>query len=751
MEIRPEKTLTLRDMVAIWRRRRVVVFGVVAGLVILTILYCIVCTRLYEADGTIQVQKESSDAMGLDTLMSAAGDASSGLDADIDLKTQASILQSDTLALQTIEALHLDKTKGFQPRWQWLDRVYTWLTPGKALPESPTASLENSPRRREHVLKVFSNRLTVKVENGTRLIDINYLDPDPRLAAAVVNTLMQSLQDYTFQTRYNATNQASAWLNGQLGDLRKETEDLQTQVEELQRDSNVYSFGTTDAQGREEAYSGVIDRLQQTTLALETAQQNRILKAAIAQAAKAGDAETLSGLAGNLVGGSAAAANNSLAVIQNLRELEATQEAALQDAKAKYGSAYPKLAELRAQIVATNRSIRQEVGRVKERADSDYAIAVRQEEDTRARYEAAKREADALNDKAIKYVIVRQEADDSRQLYEDLLKRLKEAGVLAGLKSSNITIVDPGRAPAKPTKPNIPLYLAVAIVGGLFLGCSSALVVDLFDNKIRGIADLEDLLGQSVMGALPQLVGDPLTAPTGGASPLIAVREPQSTYTEIIRSIRTSLLLARGGEPPKVIQVTSSIAGEGKTLFTPNLAAVLAQPGKRVLLIDTDLRRSALRTRLNLPQGPGLSALLAGQVKEAPIQQVPGVPNLYVLLAGVPPPNPAELLGSDVMRRSLEEWRKQFDFVVLDGPPVLPVTDAVILNYMVDLTLLLVRSRVAQRPQVERSYRTLSEGHDHYIGIVLNGLSAADTGYYNYYGYYGYRSKVYGESDEKKK
>lgn len=746
MEIRPEKTLTLRDMVAIWRRRRAVVFGVAAGLVLITIVYCIACTRLYDATGSLQVQKESSDAMGLDTLMSAAGDASSSLDADIELKTQADILQSDTLALHTIEDLHLDKTRGFQPRWPRFDRVFDMFS-SDASPESPTASLENAPHRRERALKIFSDRLTVKVENGTRLIDIDYLDPDPKLSSTVINTLMQSLQDFTFQTRYNATNQASAWLNAQLGDLRKQTEDLETQVEELQRDSNVYSFGTTDAAGREEAYSGVIDTLQQTTQALELAQQNRILKGAIAQAAKAGDAETLSGLAGNLPTGSSSAGGNSLAVIQNLREQEASETAALQQAEAKYGSSYPKLDELRAQIDGTDRAIRQEVARIRERADSDYAIAVQQEAETHARYEGAKKQADALNNKAIKYVIVRQEADDSRELYEDLLKRLKEAGVLAGLKSSNITIVDPGRIPAKPAKPNIPLYLAVSVIGGLFLGCCSAIGVETFDSKLISITDLETLIGQAVMGTLPHLTKEPHLLPAPGQSPLIAVREPQSTYTEVVRSIRTSLLLARGGEPPKVIQVTSSIAGEGKSLFTSNLAAVLAQPGKRVLLVDADLRRSTLRTKLNLPQGSGLSSLLAGQVKEAPIQQVPHAPSLHVLLAGVAPPNPAELLGSDTMRRFLEIWKKQYDFVVLDAPPVLPVTDAVILNSMTDLTLLVVRSRIVHRPQVERSYRMLSEGKGHYIGLILNGLKVADSGYYHYYGYYGYRTEVYGTNE----
>ena len=721
----------------ILQRRSVVVYGTVLAVVVLAAFYCTVTTRRYQATGTLQVQKESSDAMGLESLMSSASDASDALDANINLQTQANILQSDTLALSTIEALHLEWTKDFQPHWNPIDWVLGFFSPS-GIADLPGESLENAPERRRRALKIFQKNLKVTPVSGTRLIEIDYLNPDPQLAAAVVNTLTKSLVDYTFQTRYSATNQASEWLGGQLGELRQQSEVLQTKVVDLQRQSGVYSLGTTDAQGREQAYSGVLDQLQQTTLALTQAEQNRILKGAIAHAAESGDAEMLSGLAGNSVGVNSQTMNNSLAVIQNLRQQQATEQAALQEAEAKYGSSYPKVAEMRGSIAGLEQSIHQEVERLRGRAKSDYAVAVQDEANTRNQYGQVKQQAAKLNDKAIEYAIVRQEADESRGLYEDLLRRLKEAGVLEGLRSSNITVVDPGRTPAKPKRPNVPLYMAISLGAGLFLGGLGALLVDTLDNKLNTITEVEDIIGQRLLGATPFTQ---LTAPVGPDS-LASLKDPQSTYTESLRAIRTALLLT-GGMPEhggRVVLITSSIASEGKTTFSSNLAVVLAQSNRKVLLVDMDLRRGTLRRRLGMDPQPGLSALLAGQEPHAPLGSFSNdLPRLHVLLAGVTPPNPSELLEFG-MQKCVAQWRKDYDFIVLDAPPVLPVTDAVLVNPLADITLLLTRVRLTERPQLRQSYRTLTEGTEHYTGVVLNGLRPRDE---SYYGYYGYRKYAY--------
>jgi capsular exopolysaccharide synthesis family protein len=579
---------------------------------------------------------------------------------------------------------------------------------------------------------------------GTRLIEIRYTNPNPKVAAEVVNLLMAALADFNFQTRYDATNEASKWLNGQLGDLRKEAETLQAKVVGLQRESGVYSLGTVDAQGREQAYSGVLDQLGQATQAMNAATQARIMKEAIAKAADSGDAELLSGLAGT---STVPGLNTSLTVIQQLRGQEAAQQATLKEALVKYGPAYPKIGEWRAALDATDRAIKDEVDRVRARADNDLIIARNNEAKLRAEYERHKAAADMLNQKAIEYAIVRQEADESRHLYEELLGKLKQAGVLEGLKSSNVTVVDRGILPSKPDKPNIPVYLGVAVGGGLLLGCISSFLVDILDNKINNIEDVEAIASEAVLGVLPQYRFTPLRTSSDNRPAAMVLREPQSTFAESVRSLRTSVLLSRGDRPPKVILTSSSIPSEGKTTVAANLAAILAFQGRHVLAVDGDLRRGVLAERLHLDNKTGLSDLLSGISHEPAIQPLEAIPNMEVISSGTVPPNPAELLAAESFKEWLQIWREKYDFIVIDGPPVLPVTDATILQQLSDLTILIVRPRYTARPQLERSFQMLRKSGTAPIAMVLNGLSEREG---NYYGY-GYYKKPYSRKDGHKR
>jgi capsular exopolysaccharide synthesis family protein len=699
----------------------------------------------------VQIQTESSDVLGLDSLMSEAGGGSGfdPMEANLIIETQATILQSDTLALRTIEKLHMEGTQDFRPHWSPVGWLFGLFSP-RGVADAPGVRLEDAPGRRSAALATFARNLKVKPISGTRLIEVDYLNPDPKLAAAVVNELIDALVTYTFETRYNATNQASNWLGGQLTELRQQSEDLQAKVVNLERQSGVYSLGTVDAQGREQQYSGVLDQLQQSTIALTQVEQNRILKGAIKQAADAGDAEMLSGLAGNSVssGGSSQSMNSSLNLIQSLRQQEATEQAMLQEAEAKYGPSYPKLAEIRGNLAGLDRSIQDEVSRIRKRAESDYAVAVQAENSVRAQFELAKAQADKLNDKAIEYAIVRQEADQSRGLYEDMLKRLKEAGVLQGLKSSNITVVDPGRVPSSPMKPNVPLYMIAALGGGFFLGSLAALLVETLDNRISSTQEVEQLTGQSLFGATPLIEDTERHLAREGRRNLTALYDPLSTYAEAMRSIRTAVLLTGGGDHSRVILVTSSIPQEGKTTISANLAAVLAQSNRKVLLVDLDMRRGALRHTLGLPAATGLSELLAGQRKEPLFAAIEGLPSLDVLQSGTPPPNPSELLDLKI-GEWLAAWRANYDYIVLDAPPLLPVTDAQIVHPFADLTLLLSRSGLTERSQLKRSYRLLTDGSRHFVGVILNGLRPEDNSYYGFYGYRKYSYSYGGDGSTK--
>jgi capsular exopolysaccharide synthesis family protein len=747
--------LTIDDLWKILVRRRGIILVSILVALSLAVAASIFSPRLYEASGQLQVQKESMDDLGLSSMMGDAAGASDALDGNITIQTQAKILQSDTLALRVIKDLNLEATDDFKPKFSLVGSVMGLLAP-KGARDPDHASLEDSPGRRTHAALVFSRNLRVKPIAGTRLIEIDYLSSDPKLAAAVVNSLIQALTDFSFQTRYNATSQASDWLGGQLSDLRKQSEDLQAKVVSLQRDSGVYTLGGgNEAEGKGQGgtgiYSSVLDRLQQSTASLTQAESNRILKGAVYQAVKSGDAELISGLAGNAgLNGASSGLGNSLSLIQSLRLQQATLQGQLDELSAKFGPAYPKLAEIRSNLDAINQAIKSEIGRVAERAKSDYAVAQAVEASARSVFDEEKKQADSLNDKAIEYTIVGQEAEQSRTLYESLLSHLKEAGVLEGLRSSNITVVDPARVPSKPAKPNVPLYLAASVVLGLFIGCGSAFIVDLRDNKIRDLGELESQTGHMTFGVLPHFASKELRLDSRDANHLsalstapknpIAMGEPHAPYVEALRALRTSLLLSRGGAPPKVVLVTSSIAAEGKSTLALNLAIILAQHGKNVLLVDADLRRPMLHKKLGIVDRTGLSSLLSGQT---PPEGLPGlaaiesVPGLRVLVSGPAPPYPSELLGSAQMRTSIAGWREQFDFILLDGAPVLPVTDSVILSELVDSTLLVARFNLTERQSLERSYQLLEAQArpEQNIGVVLNAVERTGSSYYDYYGY----------------
>jgi capsular exopolysaccharide synthesis family protein len=727
-----EKELTISDLWSVCSRQRIVILGAVALCVLGAIAYCATATRLYKATSQIQVQKDSADGLGLDNNNNPAA-ASDALDANITLQTQAQVLQSDSLALQVIKQLNLEANKDFKPKWSPIGWALGLVAPA-GVKDPSNASLEDSPGRRTSLVKMFESRLQVKPVSGTRLIEVTYLNPDPKVAAQVVNSLVQGLIEYNFETRHNATQAVSGWLSAQLGDLRKQSEDLQARVVALQHDSGVFTLGQTDNQGREQVYTPVLDRLQQSTAQLTQAQSARIMKGALYEAVKGGDAEMISGLSGaGMMAAASPGVANSLNLIQNLRQQEAAAQAQVDTLSAKFGPGYPKLAEATASLEGIHKSIKQESARIAGRAKNDFKIAEQVENNARAEFDDEKQQANALNSKAIEYEMARQEAQQSRTLYQNLLGKLKEADVLAGLRSSNITMVDPARPSSRPAKPNVLLFLAASLMGGLFIGVCGALVRDSTNTKIQDLPAIEAYLGEAPYAVLPR------DKDQGVMKEVLAPGILSTTaYTEAVRALRTSIMRESVTRPPQVILVTSSVPGEGKSKLSSNLAVLLAQQNKRVLLVDGDLRTPTLHQRFNLPTSAGLTSVLGSDTDHIGTARLPAASvmrGLDVMTAGPMSRYPSELLASERMARLVDQWRHDYDFVVIDGAPVLPVTDSVILSTHADLALVVARHRVTERQSLERTYSILQAQGARKIALVLNCVEPSSRTYFDYYGY----------------
>jgi len=747
----------LKGLVGVLRRRRLVILRTTVIFLALAALACVLTTRRYVAASEIQVQKPAAETLGMAAPGSAGSSDTDAQNAGLTLQTQVTVLESPAMAMKVIKDLNLEDSGEFRKHFDFMTWVTQLFQPPPP-PEVQGATLEESPGKRDRMLKTFQDDLDVKIVPGTRVISIAFTSSDPNLAAKVVNYLVDSLQSYATQTQKTETSEASKWMERQLADLKADSDLKQDKLVKLQRQTGVVQIPSDGDDSHTQAYSSSVDQYQKATAALSQAQTNRIQKGAIYEVVKSGNPETIVGLPQNpMLSSAASGMSGELAVISNLRTQEATLKGQIDELLAKFGPSYPKVAELKADQASIESSIRDEIGRLRERARNDYVVAQQIEASAQRLYNSQKQDASQVNDKSVQYEIAKQQADQARAVYDKLLDRWKEAGALQAFHTNNIAVVSAALAPSEPSTPNVPLYLSGALAAGLLFGCIMAFVVDSMDTKIGDIRRLESLMGQAPFGVLPtyetkktpmRLSGHVLALAPGEQVP--SLKEPHSPYVEALRALRTTLLSSWGGAHPQVLLVTSSTEGEGKSTLSSNLAVVLAQQGKKVLLVDADLRRPNLHRIFNCSSETGLSSILNekadAELVGLIVLKLENVAGLDVLLAGPIPEYSAELLGSSKMEKALELWRGQYDFIILDGAPVLPVTDSVVLSSLADATLLVARYQATQQQSLDRSIGILraqlgSKGH---VGVVLNGVERSANAYYSYYGikdnaYYGKR------------
>ncbi|MGD0734822.1 MAG: polysaccharide biosynthesis tyrosine autokinase [Terracidiphilus sp.] len=761
------RLLTLGDLFKFLFRRRLTIIWVVAGFFLLGALYCFISTPRYKAVTEIEI-KRPDDSLGLNSLVQGssqgAGDEEANpLGEQVTLATKVSELESESLELRVIDELGLETTEDFKPHIDLnpIDYFVAVFEP-KGKKEAAGAAFMDSPTRRARALRVFNKHLKIELVPGTRLIDVGFSSPDPDLAAKIVNTLVSDLAQYNFQTKYKSTQQTSSWLADQIDAVRQQADDMEQQESQLRRETETYNMGGTNAAGQSMVYSPLLDHLQQSTLSLSEAETSRILRGAVNQIAQTRDPKLISGLAGSgTIGNGNTQSQVSLNLIQQLQVSEATLQTQIGQDELRLGDANPRLVEERAQLAVLKKSLAEETDRLVQRAQNDYTIAAQEEERTRAEHDALIKRANVVNDKALEYEIVHQEALDARTLYTDLNRRLREAGVLAGLRSADMTVVSPGLSPAKPNSPRPLLVLPVAILAGFIFGGMLAGIQDARDDRVNNVDMVETELAIPVYAVTPDFnvegsvygYGKGLYARYGARNKpkpvdekatkdgedkhkIIVIAEPDSQYAEAMRVLRTAILLSKTGSTPKSILITSSTPSEGKSTTAINLAATYARTGTRTLLVEVDLRRPVMASRMGLPPSQnGLSRILTGQLPGTWSTAVPSLPNLFCIPAGQRPPDPHELISSLAMKDLIREWMAEYDLVIMDGPPVLPVIDSVLISEQADLVLVITRFGRTSINSLRTTHRLLSRQVHANIGAVLNAVSRGTQGYYEYYGY----------------
>lgn len=739
-------TLTVRDVLQVLRKRKTtiwVTFGICFGLSVLAVL---ISTRRYESVATVEVNQQASDLLGIGSQLSGVM-SGSGLDVDIDLQTQADVLSSEELVLQVVQQLDLER---IDPDY----KITTGWWTSQALKDEIGKPLEQAPIRRQRILKRFSKSLDVKVLPGTRIFEVHYLDQNPDMAAKVVNTLVDDYLARNVKVRYDATIQVGSWLSKELDQQKARVEEAEKKLADYQRETGLMAAVMPAAGAGQMAQTAVADiannvvmqKFTQINQELTTAQASKMNAQAVYDLTKTGDPEVIStltqtGIASPTLG---AQANT----VQSLRLQEAQLKSQLADLRTKYDVNYPRVVQTQQQLNDLQGSIKTEIAKISARAGNDLAEANAAVASLQVAYDKAKAEASKINDAATQFLVLSEEAASGRQLYEGLLSKVQEASVLAGLGSTNIDVVSPGRSTAQAAKPKIPLYLGLGAVMGLVLGCGLAFLRDELDNTILTAAQVEEVTTTPVLCSIP----DPRSGGKKGYGVYsygygsgskeqvtwqsISVSEhPKSTFAEVYRSLRSSILLARVDHQPQVIVVTSGLPGEGKSTTSRNLAAILAQNGSRVLLVHADMRRPSNSTGKPSEPRSSLSTVLSGMTDRAVPIPDPMQNGLFIMESGPRPPYPAELLGSKRAAELIDEWRTMYDYIVIDTPPLLLLTDAVILGRHADALILVVRYSRTTKPALRASLRILDGAHIPLTGIVINATNTSASEYTSYYGY----------------
>jgi polysaccharide biosynthesis transport protein len=684
---------------------------------------------IYQATAQLMIEKSARRATSINTVLQER-------DAWYDdgfLPTQHKILQSRALSARVVEARELrfrPEAVPKPPKYSFsvgslisaarsgigrlMSSNETREAPPPATPEAQAAILQSAK------VSEFQGGLTISPIRASSLVEIKYRSPDAEYAAWAANEVANQYKVYTLESRLNASKEANSWLSDQLKEQRAKVDASEHQLQEYKETNN----------------ASAVDDKQNIVLQKLTALQQQVVDARFELVGKEAAYQQFQALQRDNKPIDSLPAIVGNEAIQTLK----TSLATLRDEHAKitvqFGEKMPQVIASNARIKQAETELQTAMQNVVTSVESDYRAAAARVQALESSLNQQKNEAMGLDRKMMAYSQLEMDAKSERQLYEKLLEQFNEGGVSGEFKGSNIQIVDPAETPQFPILPQVQRDLMMSAFGGFALAVVLAFGFEYFDSRIKSPDEIKAHLDVPFLGMIPAVAAKD----ANGEAPLLQDTVP-AAFAESMRAVRTAVLFSSAEEGTRSLVVTSTGPHEGKTLVSSSLAITLAQAGQRTLVIDADMRRPRMHEALGRPQEPGLSNVLVGDTKLADAARPTSIQNLSFLAAGHIPPNPAELLGSKKYEELLVELRKRYDWIIIDAPPVMPVTDAALVAHSAGGVLFVVGSEMTPRSNAASAIEQLRGANARFVGVVLNRVNIKRHSYY----YSPYYRKEYGK------
>jgi polysaccharide biosynthesis transport protein len=715
-----EDSINLRAYWAVVMRRKWTVLTFFAIVVVAVMTATYLTTPVYRASTLLQIDAEEAKILQYEQVTSSA---QTGWDSTEYMRTQQEVLKSRATAERVVNELNLTEHPAFNqpPKPSLMETWLPWLKQDKGAAQADTGDANISAKTRG-VVGAVQGGLSVEPVGNSRLLRLHFDSPDARLAAEVANSIATVFINLNLARRLDATSYAKTFLQDRLQQVQARLEESEKALVAFARQEELVKAG--DDKG------GSIDTqvLQGFTAALTQAQQDRIRAETLYNSVQGAGIQALPEVMDNKT-------------IQGLKERKSKLETDYQEGLKVFKPAYPKMEQIASQITEIDAMIAREIENVRASFKARYEAAKAQETALVAKLQESRQDILGVQDRSIQYNILKREVDTNRQLFEGLLQRLKEVGVAGGVGTNNISVVDKAEVPGGPHSPNPRRNLMIALFLGLFGGIGLAFLFEHLDDTVKLAEEMEQQLGLPVLGVIPH------TRVSSGEKLYKENLDTRSHFAEAYRSLRTALQFSTAEGMPRVLMVTSTSMGEGKSTTSLSLAMQIAQLGKKVLLIDGDLRKASLHSSLELPNSLGLTNYLAGDAKPVEITQATDVPGLFAITSGPLPPNPAELVSSTKMVSLLSLAAEKFDHVVIDGPPVLGLADAPLLGSIAEATVLVVEAGNTRRDFARGAIKRLRGTRTHLLGGILTKMQARSSSYDYYSGhYYQYGGSVEGKA-----